>query len=189
VEEPEKEQIGAPGQEAKEPGSEETAAAQSEEEGAEPSREDEGVEIYEYDPSGKGYKSDQAPESPEMKRYEPQGDVESADTYGVRPREGSGDIPEAPIRPIGKTIVGIALTAEGGIGTGLGVFMMILIGSAGGPPTMGLPYLGLGLGMLIPGAALLTSAREEWNIYNEWERTYQAHSRAPAVGLQYTFDF
>lgn len=191
TEEVEETQVAPPGPEAGEvPGEEETEVEPEKQEhvGSELLEEEEGeVEIYEYDPSGKGYRSDAEPAPSASDRGKP--DHRSMDTYGTRRQDVSLDIPEAPIRPIGKTIVGIILTIEGGVGTGIAVFVMIVAGSSGAPPTVGLPFLGAGLGQLIPGAALLTSARDEWDTYNSWERTYKGRSKAPAVRFEYTWDF
>jgi outer membrane biosynthesis protein TonB len=142
--------------------------------------EGEETEIYEYDGTRDGYYSpgEKRPAAATLTPHAKSAPLSPADNTLVAYSS------EAPARPIGKTIVGIILTANGTVGTIFGVITMISIGSSGGSPALAMPFLGAGLGELIPGAALLSTAKNEWNIYNEWERANKGRAGLPAFKMQ-----
>jgi hypothetical protein len=147
--------------------------------------EEEGFEVYEYDRTQQGYRPEAERDAAAPESTAPL-DLRSIDTYPVRPRDSVPEAYDKPTMPIGKTVTGIILTADGGAFAAVGMILMIVIGSTGGNPPSALPFIGAGLGQLIPGAALIASARQEWAVYNGWEEAHGPQPRAPAVRLRYT---
>ncbi len=113
-------------------------------------------------------------------------------SYGTIGNSSYASIPPAPNRPIGKTIAGIILSIQGGATTIIGIITLMAGASSGGSNgfLVVLPILGPGLGMLIPGSALVSQARSEWSNYNEWERNYETRAlMQPTLSLRYSFAF
>jgi hypothetical protein len=166
--------------------SEASAIEESDEEGA--AAADEGFEVYQYDRTRLGYRPEAERDAIAPESAAPM-DLRGIDTYPVRPSESVPAAYDEPSKPVGKTVVGIVLTANGAAFTAVGMIVMIVIGSTGGAPPAALPYIGAGLGQLIPGAALITAARQEWSVYNEWESAHGRHACAHTPALRCTLSF
>jgi len=141
----------------------------------------EGAEVYNFDASRGGYYSAEEKKSSRImrlhsapaKRRVTSADIRFAESYS-----------KAPIRPIGKTIAGIILTADGAALTVVGMVTMIAFSTSGSSPGAGVPLLIAGFAQLIPCAAMLTAAKTEWNIYSEWENAPRRSSGFPAIKIQ-----
>ncbi len=150
---------------------------------------DANVEIFGYSSSQQTYQLLNPPPQETKKSFI----IESPQkSYGTTGNSSYASIPPAPDRPIGKTVAGIILSIQGGATTIIGIFtLMAGAGSGGGNGFFrSLPIFVPGLGMLIPGSALVNQARSEWSYYNEWERKYETRAlMPPTLSLRYSFAF
>ncbi len=148
------------------------------------------IEIFGYSSSENGYQLLNPPAKKLNKQFITESPQKSPGTTAGH--SAYSTLPLAPDRPIGKTIAGIILSIQGGASTILGMITLMVGATSGSDNAFlnALPVLGPGLGMLIPGSAMVSQARSEWAYYNEWEGKYGKQTFVqPAFTMQYTWVF